>query len=183
MEAAINNAGVVYHSDPRLILAYLAVGQAGGSLFVTCCPRSFHLPSWSCAIRRLAKWALKTAAFTEAPLCIVRYIYASSYPRYPLSFRNADGRRGNEAYRTVEKKKVHVSGQGKELRKEERRERREKINRNRGSDDWKSSWFARFRARVASGKWPSGLRKWKWLLLNPTRKRVTLHDTPFRPKR
>lgn len=29
MEAAINNAGVVYHSDPRLILAYLAAGQAG----------------------------------------------------------------------------------------------------------------------------------------------------------
>lgn len=56
MEAAINNAGVVYHSDPRLIFAYLVAGEAGGSslllslslslsLCLTSCPRSFHLPS------------------------------------------------------------------------------------------------------------------------------------------
>lgn len=35
MEAAINNAGVVYHSDPRLILAYLASRPGGGSLCLT----------------------------------------------------------------------------------------------------------------------------------------------------
>jgi len=47
MEAAINNAGVVYHSDPRLILAYLANCPVGGSLALTSCPRLFHSPSWS----------------------------------------------------------------------------------------------------------------------------------------
>lgn len=124
MEAAINNAGVVYHSDPRLILAYLAAGQAG----VLSLPPSLSLFLFSSN--------LLSPLISSSPV-ILRYVSQSSEPRRRrppsrkrvvcmsrtgssvtdlwTSFRDTSGRRSNEASRAIEEEAVRV-GREKERR-------------------------------------------------------------------